>query len=836
MPGEAVRAILRTPPAAHARPSPQPELEIESLSKRFGPLSALDSLDLAVGAGEVVALVGEHGAGKSTLTRCLSRDLVADAGRIRVEGRPLGATTADVLGQGVGFVWGDLGLCDDLDVTANLFLGREVGRGLLNEREMRSRARRLFGQLGFPLPELGAPVGDLSRGQRQMVAVARALVGEPRLLVLDEPTASLATAEAESVCELIRQRRGQGTAVLLLTHDVELAFRLASRILVLRHGQVVGEVSPLEVHPDDVRPLISGIELDTMARRQLSRLHSLVDQLSGTEPSASLPLIISAMATALDQEMLCLHLRVEEDGREMLRLSAAMGLPHEVVSAVSLVPFGSAGGLIGLAAERREEVVVGDVDGDPSWAPFRDAAQGTSISSAWAAPIQGSHGVLGTVSGFGQVYGGPHADRLELVSLYTRHAADAIEHERLLAEVTRRNRILEALRTMLETLAGPGRMDGGLTVAAQALRRALQAERVSVLGLAPDGSLNQLAEAGTEPRADQAAGADAELVSALLDGSAKQRARRLGPGVAGAPLHLSEGPAALVARWGRSAAVTEDALELLDDASRSLALALEGEALEEARQEADALRRSQRLQRELISRLSHELRTPMTAIRGYASTLQQPDLTWDAASTERFLTAIANESSRMERLVADLLDSSVIESGLLRLQRDWCDLGLVLDAARSCVPTPERVTVDRDPAVAPVWGDHDRLEQVFVNLLENGLRHGGAGVHVHVHLRAGASDDCVEVAVTDDGAGIPEGLRARVFEPRVRGSGTSAGTGLGLSIARGIVHAHGGSLDLAPTHRGTSFVVTLPSEPPEPSLGPQDGWELLAGGGDRSRA
>ena len=830
-----MRTIQGTSRVAHARPAGRPVLHIDSLSKHFGSVPALDSVDLAVGAGEVVAVVGEHGAGKSTLTRCLSRDVASDAGEILIDGQPLGATTADVLAQGVGFVWGDLGLCEDLDVTSNLFLGREVSRGLLQERAMRARARRLFEQMGFPLPELRAPVSSLGRGQRQMVAIGRALIDEPHLLVLDEPTASLSTTESESVCEVIRQRRGQGTAVVLLTHDVELAFRLAGRIVALRQGQVVGEISPLEVHPDDVRPLLSGIELDSMARRQLGRLHSLVDQLSGTEPAASLPLIMSAMATALDQEMLCLHLCVEEHGRQMLRLSAAMGLPEAVREAVALVPFGAEGGFVGLAAERREEVIVGDVDGDAHWAPFRDAARQTPISSAWSVPILGSAGVLGTISAFGQVYGGPQADRLELVSLYTRHAADAIEHERLLAEVTRRNRILETLRAMLETLAGPGRADGGLSVAAQALRSALGADRVSVLGFGPDGALQQLAAAGAESDAGHTAGADAELVGALLYTAGNQRAHELSPGVAGAPLKLSEGPAALVARWSSSTIVTEDALELLDDASRSLSLALEGEALEEARQEADALRRSQRLQRELISRLSHELRTPMTAIRGYASTLQQPDLTWDAASTERFLTAIANESSRMERLVGDLLDSSVIESGLLQLQRDWCDLGLVLDAARSCVPTPERVTVDLDRDVGPVWGDHDRLEQVFVNLLENALRHGGADVHVHVHLRLADADDRVEVVVSDDGAGIAEELRDRVFEPRVRGTSTSAGTGLGLSIARGIVDAHGGSLTLQPVHRGALFVATLPSEPPVATQGQRDGWEFLQEG-DRSHA
>ena len=134
-----------------------------------------------------------------------------------------------------------------------------------------------------------------------------------------------------------------------------------------------------------------------------------------------------------------------------------------------------------------------------------------------------------------------------------------------------------------------------------------------------------------------------------------------------------------------ASASAADTLELLDDASRSLALAMEAEALESAQREAAALRRSHAIQRELLSSLSHELRTPLTAIRGYASTLCQPDLTWDAESSERFLRSIASESARLERLVGDLLDSTAIESGSLRLNPDWCDVRLVVEAAANCV-------------------------------------------------------------------------------------------------------------------------------------------------------
>ncbi len=207
--------------------------------------------------------------------------------------------------------------------------------------------------------------------------------------------------------------------------------------------------------------------------------------------------------------------------------------------------------------------------------------------------------------------------------------------------------------------------------------------------------------------------------------------------VIGTAFEVPGGRAALIARWA-VLGPPEDAAALLGDAANSLRLALEREEAEQARQQTEALRRSHQLQRDFFSRLSHELRTPLTAIRGYASSLLASDVTWDDESKTRFLNRIATESARMGSLVGDLLDFSAIESGLLRLQPDWCDLALVLEAAVSCLP-PEAaaaVTVDCRPDIGPVWADHDRLEQVFVNLLENAFRHNPPGVHVTVDVRS----------------------------------------------------------------------------------------------------
>ena len=208
--------------------------------------------------------------------------------------------------------------------------------------------------------------------------------------------------------------------------------------------------------------------------------------------------------------------------------------------------------------------------------------------------------------------------------------------------------------------------------------------------------------------------------------------------------------------------LTPDAAALLEDAARSLQLALERETSERAHRESAALRRSQELQREFLSRLSHELRTPLTAIHGYADSLLQPDVTWDPESQTRFLRRITTESARLSRLVGDLLDLSAIDANILRLQRDWCDVGLIVDAARACLPLDviDRVTVDCGE-LPVVWADHDRLEQVLVNLMDNAVRHNPPGTAVRV-TATGSGADCddphVTITVADDGIGVPDEL------------------------------------------------------------------------------
>ncbi len=426
--------------------------------------------------------------------------------------------------------------------------------------------------------------------------------------------------------------------------------------------------------------------------------------------------------------------------------------------------------------------------------------------------------------------GRPQRDDLDLATLYAGYAASAIERDRLLAQVTARNRVLETIREVLQTLAGPVSMADGLGIALQALARGLQADE-AYLVVQPDGGRAACrahsgpAEAVAVAQRALAAARSAMTLAQAGAVAVHQHIGANGARVLSSVFGVPGGQAVLAACWP-AAGPPGDAAALLEDAAHSLQLALEREEAWAAHQEATALRRSQELQRGFLSRLSHELRTPLTAIRGYASSLLQPDVTWDDASQHRFIGRIAAESTRLGRLVDDLLDFSAIESGILRLQQDWCDLPLVIDAAVACLPpgSAPLVTVDCAPGLPVVWADHDRLEQVFVNLLGNAFGHNLPGTRV----RVGAALDgpaAVLVSVTDDGAGMPAEVAQAPFEPMRRHRTAGGGSGLGLSITRGIVAAHGGRIELdrpAPGGGGTRFRIRLPVEMPAPGGDPAD--------------
>jgi hypothetical protein len=273
----------------------------------------------------------------------------------------------------------------------------------------------------------------------------------------------------------------QGTTVLLVSHDVEQMFRLADRIVVLRHGQVVADVEPELSHPDEVAALLSGQPVDVSARRQLTRLHSLADQLASAEPSSSLSLILSALGGALENEHLCIHVR--EGG--VLRLAGTVGVPDRIVTAWQTVPAGVAGGQIGRAAATGEEVVSADIESAAGWARHRHEARLAGIRSAWSVPFTGTSGVTGVITVLGGDAGSPSRDELNLVTVYAGYAASALERDRLLGELTARNRVLETIREVLETLAGPVPLTDGLDVALRALLIGLAADEVGLLTRSP---------------------------------------------------------------------------------------------------------------------------------------------------------------------------------------------------------------------------------------------------------------------------------------------------------------------------------------------------------------
>ncbi len=468
--------------------SQAPVLRVRGLHKRFGRLEVLRGVDLDLRPGEIVALVGENGAGKSTVVRCLARTDSIDAGRVELAGRPLASDPIGARDQGLAVVWQDLALCDNLSVVANLFLGDErAERFLLADVTMLNKASALFRRLNLPATDLQRPVGVLSRGQRQLVAIACAVRLNPTVLAVDEPTASLGVHETAVVDRLLAELRDAGTAILLVSHRLEQVFALADRIAILRDGRIQAVVSPLEVHPDDVVAMISGITTESTARRQLHRLRSLVEQLADVAPSASLPLIVSAMVEALGVEQLCVHLldpgdhAVAGDGSRPARLlrSAAVGLSPFLSQAVESLPVNADGGPPGLAAASGQAVVVEDIRRDRHCARFRSGATNEPRSS-WSVPIVGAQGVLGTITVFADTVGRPQVDQLELIGLYASHAAAAVERDRLLADATRRNRMLETLRGVLDTLAGPQPTGGGLALALLALCRGLGADAIAL--------------------------------------------------------------------------------------------------------------------------------------------------------------------------------------------------------------------------------------------------------------------------------------------------------------------------------------------------------------------
>jgi D-xylose transport system ATP-binding protein len=219
-------------------------LELRDISKSFGSVQALQDVDFEVRAGEVMALVGDNGAGKSTLIKCVAGIYSIDSGEVLFEGKP---TTIhgpkDAARLGIEFVYQDLALCDNLDVVQNMYLGRELHDAVfrLNEAPMEQRTSETLASLSVTtIRSVRQPVATLSGGQRQSVAVARAVMWNNRVVFLDEPTAALGVAQTRQVLDLVKRLREQGLSVVIVSHNLTDVFEVADRITVLRLGKNVG--------------------------------------------------------------------------------------------------------------------------------------------------------------------------------------------------------------------------------------------------------------------------------------------------------------------------------------------------------------------------------------------------------------------------------------------------------------------------------------------------------------------------------------------------------------------------------------------------------------------
>ncbi len=262
-----------TAQAPGSAPLSKPLLALKGFSKTFGAVEALKDVDLELNAGEVVGLVGDNGAGKSTLIKAIAGAQPPDEGEARFEGEPVTLDSPQAAtGLGIATIYQDLALCDNLDVVANLFLGQEVantvpGVPVLDETAMEQKSVELLGELGVTtLRSVRTEVASLSGGQRQAVAIARSLLGEPKVVLLDEPTAALGIVQTGQILKLIERLRERGLGVVVISHNLANVFEVADRIAVLRLGRMVATLDTHDVSREEVVGAITGAEFGEQGR------------------------------------------------------------------------------------------------------------------------------------------------------------------------------------------------------------------------------------------------------------------------------------------------------------------------------------------------------------------------------------------------------------------------------------------------------------------------------------------------------------------------------------------------------------------------------------------
>lgn len=250
------------------RPNIHNVLTMQGITKNFGAVAALTDVDLTVDSSEVVAIVGDNGAGKSTLVKVLAGVHRPDSGSIRFAGDEVNIDSpTDAIERGIATVFQDLALCDNLDVVQNLFLGQELKPLRLDEIAMEIKAWELLRQLSAKIPSVRIPIASLSGGQRQTVAIARSLLGEPKLIILDEPTAALGVAQTAEVLNLVERLREHGLGVILISHNMEDVRAVADRVVVLRLGRNNGEFAVKDTTNEELIAAITGATDNVVTRR-----------------------------------------------------------------------------------------------------------------------------------------------------------------------------------------------------------------------------------------------------------------------------------------------------------------------------------------------------------------------------------------------------------------------------------------------------------------------------------------------------------------------------------------------------------------------------------------
>jgi ribose transport system ATP-binding protein len=240
-------------------------LQVRGLSKHFGAIRALNDFDMTVGRGEVVALAGDNGAGKTTMIKTISGVFQPTAGEIRLKGAPINfETPQDARDKGIETIYQDLALADNLSIGANIFLGREPMTKafgflpVLDRRAMRKAAQETMALLDFHVSRLDAPVSNFSGGQRQAVAIGRAVHWDAQILIMDEPTAALGVPEQRKVISLIHQLKAQGRGIIFISHNLQDIFAVSDRIVVMRRGIKAGERRIADTTHDEVVKLMIG--------------------------------------------------------------------------------------------------------------------------------------------------------------------------------------------------------------------------------------------------------------------------------------------------------------------------------------------------------------------------------------------------------------------------------------------------------------------------------------------------------------------------------------------------------------------------------------------------